>query len=101
LLNEVLRQYIDDTAERLSTLRDALAREEMVTVAELAHTMRGASANVGAPIMAALCARVEDLGRRGDVEGCLALVTVVTGEFERVRRALLVALESAAGGTAR
>jgi HPt (histidine-containing phosphotransfer) domain-containing protein len=62
--------------------------------------MRGASANVGAPIMGALCARVEDLARRGDVAGCTALVTVVEGEFGRVRRALLVALGSAAGGTA-
>jgi len=101
LINEVLHQYIDDTTGRLSSLRDALAREEMATVSELAHTMRGASANVGAPIMGALCARVEDLGRRGDVAGCKALVTVVEGEFERVRRALLLALESATGGPPR
>jgi two-component system, sensor histidine kinase and response regulator len=101
LINEVLHQYIDDTTTRLSSLRDALAREEMASVSEFAHTMRGASANVGAPIMGALCARVEDLARRGDVEGCKALVTVVEGEFERVRRALLLALESATGGPPR
>jgi HPt (histidine-containing phosphotransfer) domain-containing protein len=101
VLNEVLHQYIDDTAGRLSALRDALARGEMATVSELAHTTRGASANVGAPIMGALCARVEDLARRGDVDGCAALATVVEGEFQRVRQALLVALESAAGGTPR
>jgi hypothetical protein len=52
-------------------------------------------------MMAALCARVEDLARKGDVDGCAALATVVDGEFERVRRALTVALDKAVGGTLR
>ena len=40
-------------------------------------------------MMAALCApRVEDLARKGDVEGCAALAAVVDGEFERVKAAL-------------
>jgi HPt (histidine-containing phosphotransfer) domain-containing protein len=101
LLDEVLHQYLDDTENRLSSLHEALAASDMTAVAQLAHAARGASANVGAPIMAALCARVEELARRGDVQGCSALATVVDGEFERVRHALTAALERATRGAAR
>jgi CheY-like chemotaxis protein len=101
LLTEVLTQYLDDTATRLTSLREALARRELTTVSELAHSTRGASANVGASMMAALCARVEDLAKKGDGDGCAALATVVDGEFERVKRALTAALDRAAGGTVR
>jgi CheY-like chemotaxis protein/HPt (histidine-containing phosphotransfer) domain-containing protein len=101
LLTEVLNQYLEDTSTRLLSLHEALARQDMTTVSEVAHSTRGASANVGASMMAALCARVEDLARKGDVDGCAALATVVDGEFERVRRALTVALDKAVGGTLR
>ena len=101
LLTEVLTQYLEDTSTRLISLREALARRELKTVSEIAHSTRGASANVGASMMAALCARVEDLAKKGDGDGCAALATVVDGEFERVKRALAAALARAAGGTVR
>ncbi len=100
LLNEVLHQYLDDTTTRLATLHEALANEDMTTVAEVAHSARGASGNVGASMMAALCARVEDLAKKGDVAGCQALATVVDGEFDRVKAALTSALQRVAGGGA-
>jgi HPt (histidine-containing phosphotransfer) domain-containing protein len=84
----------------LATLHEALASEEMKTVAEVAHSARGASGNVGATMMAALCARVEDLAKKGDMPGCLALAAVVDGEFERVKVALTAVLQRVAGGGA-
>jgi two-component system sensor histidine kinase/response regulator len=98
LLNEVLNQYLDDTTTRLVTLHEALTNEDMKTVAEVAHSARGASGNVGASMIAALFARVEDLAKKGDVAGCQALATVVDGEFDRVRAALTAALQRVAGG---
>jgi HPt (histidine-containing phosphotransfer) domain-containing protein len=98
LLNEVLHQYLDDTTTRLATLHQALANNDMPTVAEVAHSARGASGNVGASMMAALCARVEDLAKKGDMPGCLALAAVVDGEFDRVKAALTAVLKRVAGG---
>ena len=98
LLNEVLNQYIDDTSARLITLHEAIANQEMSKVTEVAHSARGASANVGATMMAALCGRIEELSRKGDVAGCSALTAVVDGEFERVKAALVATLDRAAEG---
>ncbi|MEY2443499.1 MAG: two-component system, sensor histidine kinase and response regulator, partial [Ilumatobacteraceae bacterium] len=98
LLNEVLHQYLGDTAERLTALHAAMAGDDMTKVAELAHSTRGASANVGASMMATLCARIEQLANPGVAAACSALTAVVDGEFERVKAALLAALDRAAGG---
>jgi CheY-like chemotaxis protein/HPt (histidine-containing phosphotransfer) domain-containing protein len=98
LLNEVLHQYIEDTTMRLVALHEAMSNQEMTKVAEVAHSTRGASSNVGATMMTSLCARIEELAKKGDVAGCSALTAVVDGEFERVKAALMAALERAAGG---
>ena len=98
LLIEVLNQYLEDTSARMITLHQAIADQEMAKVTEVAHSARGASANVGATMMAALCGRIEALSREGDIAGCSALTAVVEGEFERVKVELLAALERAAGG---
>jgi len=77
---------------------DVIDRARLELLAEVAHSARGASGNVGASMMAALCARVEDLAKKGDVAGCQALATVVDGEFDRVNAALTAALQRVAGG---
>ncbi|MEP7203615.1 MAG: response regulator [Ilumatobacteraceae bacterium] len=98
LLNEVLHQYIDDTSARLVALHEAMTSRDMKKVAEVAHSTRGASANVGATMMTSLCARIEDLAKNDDDAGCSALTAVADGEFERVKAELLAALERSAGG---
>jgi PAS domain S-box-containing protein len=98
LLEEIITQYLADTTERLVRLREGLSGEDAATVAEIAHSIRGASGNVGATMMTALCARLEALAGRGDVAGCEALAAVVDGEYERVKAALDTVLRNAPGG---
>ena len=98
LLEEILTQYLADTTERLARLHEGLSNQDAAMVAEIAHSIRGASGNVGATMMTALCARLEAMAGRGDVAGCDALAAVVDGEYERVKSALDTVLRNAPGG---
>lgn len=58
-IREILQTYLDDlktSAEELSTTAGARDRKR---TARVAHSMKGASANVGANGLSALCASVE------------------------------------------
>jgi CheY-like chemotaxis protein len=99
LLQEVLNQYLADTAERLGSMHDALAQDDLISVAEVAHSTRGSSGNVGAPGMATLCTQLEQRARAGDLAGCLALAPDLDTEFERVSAALRQVLDGQTGGT--
>jgi two-component system, sensor histidine kinase and response regulator len=100
LLSEVLHQYISDATSRMASLRVAVDDGDLGAAAETAHAMRGASANVGASMMATLCGRIEEFAKRGDASGCAALLGVADDEFERVRIALTATLLRTQGGTA-
>ena len=67
-------------------LRDALADRDAVAVA-VAHSLRGASANIGATDLARLCAILETHGIAGDL-GRGAGVFDAIGRARRVRGAL-------------
>ena len=53
-----------------------------------AHTLKGASANIGASVLAAICAEIETEGRSERLEGAAGLMEQFDAEFSRVRDAL-------------
>lgn len=93
LVQKVINAYVDDTPQQLSTLR--LAIDDMATgdVRRIAHTLKSASANVGADALAALCKEMEHLGRADTTEGADSLLTHMEQEFEAVRGSLTALLE--------
>jgi HPt (histidine-containing phosphotransfer) domain-containing protein len=56
---EILTLYQDDSAGRLRDLNQALAAGDRETVRKQAHTLKGASLQVGAHRMSALCRDLE------------------------------------------
>jgi two-component system sensor histidine kinase/response regulator len=62
-------------------------------VRRIAHTLKSASANVGAETLAALCKDMEHLGRTDTTEGADAILTGMEREFQAVRESLTALLE--------
>ena len=87
-LKDLLHDYVESTAQNLKSLTDAMTTRDNVTVVRAAHTMKGASSNVGAIAMAALCEQAEKLG--GDDQLCQmeGLVTSLSTEFQQVKVAI-------------
>jgi two-component system sensor histidine kinase/response regulator len=93
LVQKVIEAYVDDTPQQLSTLRRALDGLDTGNVRRIAHTLKSASANVGAETLAALCKEMEQLGRAQTTEGADAILTGMEREFQAVRHSLSTLLE--------
>ena len=89
MLGELITLYLTDTAVRVATLRSAVESGAMAVIAELAHGIKGSSANVGARGMAGACARLESAAMEGDpAQTAPCLLATIELEFERARTAL-------------
>ena len=93
LVQKVIAAYVDDTPQQLSTLRHAIDGFDTGNVRRIAHTLKSASANVGAEALAALCKAMEQLGRTDTTDGADAILTDMEHEFQAVRNSLTAMLE--------
>jgi HPt (histidine-containing phosphotransfer) domain-containing protein len=93
LVQKVIAAYVDDTPQRLQALRQAIAGSDAPCVRKVAHSLKSASANVGAQQLAQLCKEMEQLGRSETVEGALPILAHMEQEFQSVRHSLAALLE--------
>ena len=88
LLGQLALLFLADAETRIAGLREAIARDDAAAVVSSAHTLSGASANLGATALARLCATLAADGAVGDLVGSDALLDTLEDELERVRIAL-------------
>ena len=70
------------------SMREGLAQGDAAAVHRSAHTLSGASANLGATDLARLCAALATDGAAGDLDHGTALLGAVETELGRVGSAL-------------
>jgi CheY-like chemotaxis protein/HPt (histidine-containing phosphotransfer) domain-containing protein len=88
VLAEIIDEYLAQTAEGRDELVRVVGEGDIHGVERTAHTLRGASANVGASALAVVCAELEILGRSAQLDRVDNLVERFDIEFARVRDAL-------------
>ena len=93
LVQKVVDAYVGDVPQHLRTLREAIGGHDPGTVKRIAHSLKSASANVGAETLAGLCKNLEHLGRADSVEGAELLLDDMEHEFQAVRHSLTAMLE--------
>jgi HPt (histidine-containing phosphotransfer) domain-containing protein len=93
LVQKVISAYVDDTPQHLKTLRQAIAGQDPNSVRRVAHSLKSASANVGAQKLAQLAKDMEHLGRAETTEGADVILTDMEQEFLAVRHSLSAMLE--------
>lgn len=74
LLERVANLFIDNTAKQLAALRDAVAREDLDGVRRVCHSLKSASANVGAEALSDIAAQIEQAASAGDAAGVSLLI---------------------------
>ena len=67
-IREILATYLDDLTKNCEALERAVADRDRVRASRVAHSMKGASANVGANDLSALCADFEHRAKDGPWE---------------------------------
>ena len=89
-LHELVELYLNDAATQALALIAALEQGDCAAAAAAAHRLKGASATVGAALVAAIAAELENRVQAADVAGAAGLV----GSLERALMNTAVALRA-------
>jgi len=98
LLPHLIRLYLQEAPAHLVALQEAVAQGDAGRVAELAHGLKGSSAQLGATRMHCICAALQEAGGRPDLRRAAAHVAELQREFVRVHAALEAVLQEAGAG---
>jgi len=86
--DDLISTYLTDSEAKLNLLKQAIADQNCSDIAELAHSVKGASANIFAEDLSALCRVVEDAGRAQQLDGLDQNISDIFAEFENVKTQL-------------
>ena len=87
-LIELIKDYMDKSEENLKAIRYAIQAKDTVTVGRTAHTLKGASSNIGAVNMIELSKQLEHLGTEETLEGAIELIDRLDVELVEVKSEL-------------
>ena len=85
---ELLAMFLQDAEESLARLDRAIEQRSLQAVEDLAHTLKGASANVGAGAILAVATQLEDTARCGEIGKARALLGLLGEHCEALRAEL-------------
>src|SRR3954451_18625890 len=88
LVNEVLAVFQTDTAERIESLRKALAAGDRTHVKNQAHAIKGSAAQVGANPLAAICHSLEAQAMTAEPAQLQSILRQLESAFSDVVRAM-------------
>jgi CheY-like chemotaxis protein len=98
MLGKVIGVYLTTTPELLTAMRAGMAQRNAEAVRQAAHSLKSASANLGATELAELCRALESQARAGGCPEPGAELEAVEAEFEQVQRELEAELHRSGNG---
>ena len=93
LLAHLITLYLQEVPAQLVALHEAVAHGDASRVDEVAHGLRGSSAQLGATRMASLCTSLQEDAGTQNLSRAAARVADLTREFSLVQAALEAALQ--------
>lgn len=87
---ELLAIFLQDAENSLGEIECAIADQDILAIEEAAHSLRGASANVGAKALAATAGQLEKIARSGKMTGAQTLLKQLTRHCRSVQTQLSV-----------
>ncbi|RMF77779.1 MAG: response regulator, partial [Nitrospirae bacterium] len=84
---ELLHLFLEDAQGHVAALAEAVARGEAEAVRQVAHTLKGSAANVGAEGVQRAALALERCGREADLAQAEPLLASLRSGLEAVRRA--------------
>ena len=85
LMAEMIDLFIDEAQRGLTATREALTNGDAVGLRELAHSIKGASANMGARHMIETASQLEKLGETGEIARAGGIMDQLDAHFHEVR----------------
>jgi len=88
LLGELIDAYLGNSRPLLNRIQDAFAGGNPAELSRLAHSLKGASGNLGGYKLAAMCGEVEVLADHNDLASIALWLPQIEAEYQRVVSAL-------------
>ena len=88
ILEKVVRMFFDSSPVLLSAMHEAAVADDRDALSRAAHTLKSASANLGALPLSYLCREMEMQSRTGKVESAASLIADIEAEYARALAAL-------------
>ena len=95
-MQRVIALYLQTAAELIKELEAASVSNEASTLYRASHTLKSASANVGAVLLSAHCKELEALARTGSVADAPSRVAAIVEDYRRAGAALTARLPQVA-----
>lgn len=83
-LSELLDLFREEYPGQIRAVREAANTGDSVTLQRISHTLKGALANLAAPVCSGLAAQLESMGRTGHMQSAVATVKELEQELTRV-----------------
>lgn len=80
--------FLSNAPSRIASMHEALERNDPDALHMAAHSMKSASASIGALRLSRMCAEIEELVREAELDKAEERLRDIDEEFERVRREL-------------
>ncbi|MEW6128496.1 MAG: response regulator [Acidobacteriota bacterium] len=84
LFEEIIQLFLEDTPQRITSGRDALAAGDLISLSKIAHSLKGSSAYIGAKVMSKHCQLLEDDCKNNNLKTAEARFKKVVIEFQSV-----------------
>jgi histidine phosphotransfer protein HptB len=81
----LIRTYLEDGPRHLKGMAAALAEQDAEGLRRQAHSLKGASSNLGAGVLAGRLQQLEDCARLEDWESASELLPKVANDFDQVQ----------------
>ncbi len=88
ILVSIVSAYLNSSERIIAELQEALADNNLSVVCNSAHSLKSASANVGAITFSEICREIEVKSKTGSIDNREELISALETEFVRVRETL-------------
>ena len=85
---ELVQAYFEETPQLLTSLREALDKQDCESFRRAAHSIKSTSNSFGALNLGANARELEMMGREGKLEGAAAKVEALFLEYAQVQKTL-------------
>ena len=86
LARKVIEGFLDDIPKQIEVLKGCLEAGDAARAERQAHTIKGASANVGGEALRAVAFEMEKAAKAGDLEAVTARLPELENQFARLRK---------------
>lgn len=88
LLLEVIGMFLEDAPTRIREIEHGLANGDIKLLERAAHSLKSASANVGATQLSTICKRIEEIARQQKSDGIAELIPESNKAWSDAEKAL-------------